>query len=503
MADVDIDVEVDTGDSESSLQGVNKGLGSLEAASTTAADGLGTLSDSIGTVNSLMHASDQRADDLARAQNNVAQAAADVDQANRDLKQSQLDVTQSQRDGVQAGIDLEQALLDQKTAQKEYNDAVKEYGADSLEAQQAAIDMKQADEDAKQAKQDAKQATEDGKQALQDGKQATIDAKNAQLELNEATRAADTLSGPSGWVQWAADIGSAVFGLIGIFALLGTSSIGAAFAVIGSWIAMAAASLLAAAQIAIAWIIASGGIILIVLALIALVAAVIIYWDEIKAAISDAWDWLVDNVFKPMGRFFTQTIPGWARFVRDKVVGAWNSVKSGVMSAVGTTVRWVKDTWNGLVSFFASIPGRIANGAKGMWGFITNGLKNALNGAIGLINDAIFFINDKLIANANRIPGVNIPWIPYVPFLAEGGVTTGPTMAMIGEGREQEAVLPLSRLESMLNVSTPTQSAARIQPASQQPLELRLVGGSRAFREFFQESVKTTTGGNVIKYVEG
>lgn len=38
-----------------------------------------------------------------------------------------------------------------------------------------------------------------------------------------------------------------------------------------------------------------------------------------------------------------------------------------------------------------------------------------------------------------------------IPALAEGGVTTGATLALIGEGSEQEAVLPLSKLEGMIN----------------------------------------------------
>lgn len=37
-----------------------------------------------------------------------------------------------------------------------------------------------------------------------------------------------------------------------------------------------------------------------------------------------------------------------------------------------------------------------------------------------------------------------------VPGLAEGGVVTGPTLAVVGEGRESEAVLPLSKLNSMI-----------------------------------------------------
>lgn len=41
-----------------------------------------------------------------------------------------------------------------------------------------------------------------------------------------------------------------------------------------------------------------------------------------------------------------------------------------------------------------------------------------------------------------------------IPGLATGGIVTGPTTAVVGEGSESEAVLPLSRLESLL--STPT-----------------------------------------------
>ena len=38
-----------------------------------------------------------------------------------------------------------------------------------------------------------------------------------------------------------------------------------------------------------------------------------------------------------------------------------------------------------------------------------------------------------------------------VPALSSGGIVTGPTMALIGEGNESEAVLPLSKLNSMIN----------------------------------------------------
>jgi hypothetical protein len=36
--------------------------------------------------------------------------------------------------------------------------------------------------------------------------------------------------------------------------------------------------------------------------------------------------------------------------------------------------------------------------------------------------------------------------VPNIPMLAEGGIVTGPTLAMIGEGNNPEAVIPLSRM---------------------------------------------------------
>jgi hypothetical protein len=37
-----------------------------------------------------------------------------------------------------------------------------------------------------------------------------------------------------------------------------------------------------------------------------------------------------------------------------------------------------------------------------------------------------------------------------IPALAEGGIATGPTLALIGEGKGPEAVIPLDKLEGMM-----------------------------------------------------
>ena len=51
-----------------------------------------------------------------------------------------------------------------------------------------------------------------------------------------------------------------------------------------------------------------------------------------------------------------------------------------------------------------------------------------------------------LIAAAGAINSKMAAAAEGVPALAEGGIVTGPTLALIGEGRESEAVIPLSKL---------------------------------------------------------
>lgn len=150
-------------------------------------------------------------------------------------------------------------------------------------------------------------------------------------------------------------------------------------------------------------------------------------WDYLKAGLKKGWDWMVDHVFSPIGDFFTETIPGW----------------------VSTGVDWIVDKWNGLVDFVVGLPGRMWNAAMGMFDGLKAAFKNAVNWLIWKWN------NFSITLGGGSILGVDIPSItlstPNIPYLAEGGVATSPTLAMIGEGGESEAVLPLSKLGAMLS----------------------------------------------------
>jgi hypothetical protein len=86
----------------------------------------------------------------------------------------------------------------------------------------------------------------------------------------------------------------------------------------------------------------------------------------------------------------------------------------------------------------------IGGAFKGVINAVIAGLEGGLNFAIKGLN----IILDGIDKAAG--PWVNFGEIPNVklPRLAEGGITTGPTIAMIGE-KGQEAIIPLDRLGSM------------------------------------------------------
>ncbi|MFZ9135904.1 MAG: phage tail tape measure protein, partial [Candidatus Puniceispirillaceae bacterium] len=83
------------------------------------------------------------------------------------------------------------------------------------------------------------------------------------------------------------------------------------------------------------------------------------------------------------------------------------------------------------------------NFLKGIVNNILQGIGNAINGVVSQIN--------KVIGAANSAAAkVGLPQLPYVPKVsipqfAEGGVVTGPTLAMVGEGGEPEYIIPQSK----------------------------------------------------------
>jgi len=104
----------------------------------------------------------------------------------------------------------------------------------------------------------------------------------------------------------------------------------------------------------------------------------------------------------------------------------------------------VKAGFGELANLGKSIFDGMAGAFKGVINAVISGLEGGLNFAIKGLN----IILDGIDKAAG--PWVNFGEIPNVklPRLAEGGITTGPTIAMIGE-KGPEAIIPLDRLNGM------------------------------------------------------
>ena len=100
--------------------------------------------------------------------------------------------------------------------------------------------------------------------------------------------------------------------------------------------------------------------------------------------------------------------------------------------------------WQNIVDIFGKVFGMIVEIAK----IPINAVISAINWVIGKINSISVTIPDWVPILGGETFGFNIPTIPE---LAAGGIATAPTLAMIGEGGEPEAVMPLSKLAALLD----------------------------------------------------
>ena len=124
------------------------------------------------------------------------------------------------------------------------------------------------------------------------------------------------------------------------------------------------------------------------------------------------------------------------------VIGHLIPVFAKIVGAVVTVVSKVAEWWSKMIDNVTGLPSRIASAASGMW----DGIKNSFRAAINWLIDA--WNNFHLTIGGGTILGVTLPSVtldtPNIPHLANGGIVTRPTLALIGEAGP-EAVVPLSR----------------------------------------------------------
>jgi hypothetical protein len=210
---------------------------------------------------------------------------------------------------------------------------------------------------------------------------------------------------------------------------------------------------------------------LIVIAIAAVVAGLVIFFTKtklgkaivtgvfnaIKTAVKKVSDFFT-NTFIPAVKSVWNSVSTWfgkaVDFVKGmpgKVTagarGIWHGITSGLSAVVGSYSSGgggVKGRLWSVVNFVKGMPGKVASAASGMWNGIRDAFKNAINWIIGRWNGLSFTI-PSFSAFGHTVGGGTIR-VPQIPYLARGGITTGPTLAMIGDNPGgREAVIPLDR----------------------------------------------------------
>lgn len=85
----------------------------------------------------------------------------------------------------------------------------------------------------------------------------------------------------------------------------------------------------------------------------------------------------------------------------------------------------------------------ITDWAKGVANGVVEVFESAVNYIISMLNKLSFTVPDWAGELGGKTFGVNISPV-HIPRLATGGLITGPTYSLIGEGKDHEAVLPLN-----------------------------------------------------------
>lgn len=154
-----------------------------------------------------------------------------------------------------------------------------------------------------------------------------------------------------------------------------------------------------------------------------------------------------NNVISPLINFLLENLKPAFSFV----FGFISEVVQNFGNTIGSIIKSITGIFKGIIDFITGVFSgnweKAWQGIKDIFKNIVSGLaniiKSPINNIISLINGFINGINKVKVPD--WVPsiggkGINIPKIPY---LAKGGIVDKATLAMIGEGKSAEAVIPL------------------------------------------------------------
>lgn len=163
-------------------------------------------------------------------------------------------------------------------------------------------------------------------------------------------------------------------------------------------------------------------------------------WNGVWTTISSVWDWISEK--------FNIAMEG----IKQLWESVWNGIANFITPIWDKIKGLVTAGWTWITAKFKSATQPLTNAWTNMWQAMGNAVNIAWEGVKKVIKDSINWIIDKInvvIEKINSVTaagasvlGMKAPQISKIPMLAEGGIVTRPTLAIIGEAGP-EAVVPL------------------------------------------------------------
>lgn len=182
-----------------------------------------------------------------------------------------------------------------------------------------------------------------------------------------------------------------------------------------------------------------------VLAVITAVAGFIVsvwtaVWDGISSFFTSIWNFMVAAATVAI-----KMVLSIITTVVNTVSSVWNSVWSGISSFFSGIWEGIVNTVNTVGAVFGAAFSNVANIVSGAFEGVVSVIRGVINSIIDVVNGALSGIN-AVASTVGGALGLDIH-VGQIPRLAQGGIIQkrpGGIIANIGEGRYDEAVVPLS-----------------------------------------------------------
>ena len=181
------------------------------------------------------------------------------------------------------------------------------------------------------------------------------------------------------------------------------------------------------------------------------------------------WTVLAVAAVVAMAIAFRKPLSEFLKWLGSVFVKGWDAVISSLEKPVKAYFRWWRGNWQSAVGFVTGLFSNISKALEAPLGAVAGIIKRTLGAVFrNLENSFNAFVMkyNNLIGNLRKsafggILGL-LPTIPLLnlPKFAEGGMVTKPTIAMVGEGGQNEFILPESKLKEFADMAAVSNAKA-------------------------------------------